>query len=323
MLCHRLMEGTDAPSDAITTWKDGDGVDYCLCPQTTQQPVPEHDPISPIISRHFSSAIFEIGRDVLIKVKYAPVGWSRHEGRSMKLVQERAPSVPVPEVIHFWMDEKLKRYFLIMRRVHGELINDAYFYLSEEQVMDMMNELGRHVKAVSEFTYPCFQDVDGKPVVDSFMLKYEIKNVTGVWEAILDEFPGPFTADEFRAEMRRCGGVEGPEMDSEFHFFHRDMSPSNVMIQKTDELLENGDNRWRVTGIIDWEMAGFYPEFFITCHLIGGNGHYVIDVPDEMDNKPMWRGHYASLLDRALRIAGLKSGFDFQPWYSIHKKAIL
>ena len=324
MLCDRLIEGADVPNDAITVWKDSDGVKYCLRPQITRQRVPEYDPANgPIIPRHFSSAIFEIGRDVLIKVKYAPVGWSRHEGRSIKLVQERAPSVPIPEIIHFWMDEELKRYFLIMRRVQGELINDVYFTLSRDQVINMMDELGRHVKAVSDITAPCFQNVDGKPVVDSFMLKYEIKTATGVWEVILDEFPGPFTVDEFRGEMCRCGGVEPPEMDSEFHFVHRDMGPTNVIIQKANELLENGDNKWRVAGIIDWEMAGFYPKFFITCHLIAGNGHYVIDAPDHIDNKPMWRGHYASLLDRSLRIAGLQGGHNFQSWYSIHKRAIL
>ena len=325
MLCNRAVKATDVPSDAITTWKDGDGVNFYLQPQKIRQPIPEYNPANgPLIPRHFSSAIFELGCDILIKVKYAPIGWSRREGRSMNLIRERAPSVPIPEVIHFWVDEELKRYFLIMRRVHGKLIDDVYFSFSKAQVAAVMDELGSHVKAVADITAPCFQDVDGKPVVDSYVLDYKIETATGAWAPILDKFPGPFTVDEFRIEMQKVSGaLEPPEMDSEFHFYHRDMGPTNVIVEETDELLLNGEKKWRIAGIIDWEMAAFYPKFFITCHIRHSPGHYDITLPDGLNLPSNYRNHYSMMLNRGLQHAGLQSGDQYKSWYSNHITALM
>ena len=70
MLCEKT--GGKAPSDAVVTWLDGQGEEYCLRPrpQENQPPVPAYDPANgPFIKRHFTSAIFQIGCDVLVKVK--------------------------------------------------------------------------------------------------------------------------------------------------------------------------------------------------------------------------------------------------------------
>lgn len=110
MVCERLADGTSAPSDAIVSWKDGQGVDYCLRPQTTRLPVPEYDPANAnVIPWNWNSAFFEIGHDVLVKAKYAPVGWAKTEGQTMSLVREKAPSVPVPEAIYSWHDKEWDR----------------------------------------------------------------------------------------------------------------------------------------------------------------------------------------------------------------------
>ena len=127
MLCEKT--GGKAPSDAIVTWLDGRDEEYCLRPrpQENQPPVLAYDPANgPFIKRHFTSAIFQIGCDVLVKVKWAPKGWPNCEGLSMRLVKERAPDVPLPEAIHFWHDEKWDQYFLIQRRIHGPTLDDAW-----------------------------------------------------------------------------------------------------------------------------------------------------------------------------------------------------
>ena len=124
MLCERLSEGTEAPNDTIVTWQDSKGVTYCLRPRKDGNPAPPYNPANgPVIPRHFTSALFEIGADVLIKVRYAPEGWPKTEGTALRLVREKAPDIPVPEAIHFWYDKEWIRYFLILRRVHGQTLD--------------------------------------------------------------------------------------------------------------------------------------------------------------------------------------------------------
>lgn len=38
-----------------------------------------------------------------------------------------------------------------------------------------------------------------------------------------------------------------------FHFYHADLGPTNILVSKHGE----------VTGVLDWESAGFYPEYWI------------------------------------------------------------
>ncbi|SLM35633.1 hypothetical protein LPUS_04966 [Lasallia pustulata] len=114
MLCERIADGASAPSDAITTWEDGQGVDYCLRPLTTRLPVPPYDDDNaPAVPWNRNTAIFEIGCDVLIKVKYTAVNERSTEAAAMRLVRELAPSVPVSEAIHFWHDKELEEVFII------------------------------------------------------------------------------------------------------------------------------------------------------------------------------------------------------------------
>ena len=47
-----------------------------------------------------------------------------------------------------------------------------------------------------------------------------------------------------------------PDSDSRCVFTHGDLRKANIMVR----LQDNGD--FKVTGLIDWEMSGFYPEYF-------------------------------------------------------------
>ncbi|KAA6412399.1 MAG: hypothetical protein FRX48_03389 [Lasallia pustulata] len=141
MLCERIADSVSAPSDAITTWKDGQGVDYCLR-LTTRLPVPPYDddnaPATPW-NRH--TAIFEIGCDVLIKVKYMAANERSTEAEA---VQKLAPSVPVPEAIHFWHDKELERIFIITRRLHGKMLDDLWHSLKHEDHKQVAKELAAY-----------------------------------------------------------------------------------------------------------------------------------------------------------------------------------
>ena len=43
-------------------------------------------------------------------------------------------------------------------------------------------------------------------------------------------------------------------------FTHGDLNPRNILVDRV--CMSNGTYGWRVTGIVDWETAGYYPEYW-------------------------------------------------------------
>ena len=315
MLCERIADSVSAPSDTITTWKDGQGVDYCLRPLTTRLPVPPYDDDNaPAIPWNRYTAIFEIGCDVLIKVKYAAVNGRSTEAEAMRLVRKLAPSVPVPEAIHSWHDKELERIFIITRRVHGKMLDDIWHSLKLENQKQVAKELATYTKLLAEITAPAFQDVEGHHLANRFLIPYDSDKLE------------PFTAEEVREHMRQASnGIEPPDFGPEFHLFHANMGPSNVILSGTDEARTKGKSHLHVACIVDWQFAGFYPKFWITTLPLIPIPVYSLSVTLEQMASPElyhWVGSYIHRLRRAMRELGFQNDSNGQSWWIEHYKAM-
>ncbi|SLM35102.1 Protein kinase-like domain [Lasallia pustulata] len=309
MLCERVADSVSAPSDAITTWKDGQGVDYCLRPLTTRLPVPPYDnDNAPAIPWNRNTTIFEIGCDVLIKVNYMAANERSTEGEAMRLVQKLAPSVPVPEAIHFWHDKELERVFIITRRVHGKMLDDVWHSLKREDQKQVVKELAAYTKSLAKITAPAFQDVEGHHLAERCLIPYDSDKLE------------PFTAEELREHMRNVSnGIEPPEFGPEFHLFHANTSPSNVLLSGTDEARTEGKSHVHVAGIVDWHDAGFYPKFWITTLPFIRHPIYYLSVTQEQlesPKYPYWAGSYRDCLRRAMEKLGFRD--DHLSWWIKH-----
>ena len=71
---------------------------------------------------------------------------------------------------------------------------------------------------------------------------------------------------------------DSPALGAEFHFYHPDLGPSNIIMS------DDGS----VAGIIDWESAGFYPRFWIATKPAFGPG-LDFDPPVAGFEDPEWR----------------------------------
>lgn len=70
---------------------------------------------------------------------------------------------------------------------------------------------------------------------------------------------GPFSDEaNFSQELRFSD--EPCRRGHEIVFTHADLNPRNILIDKV--AIPGGKKSWRVTGIVDWETAGYYPEYW-------------------------------------------------------------
>ena len=100
--CNRTAEPDDAYAAA---WKDGE--DWHTLRHTTSEQVPDatsaDSPVRLIHEGGTLSAVWAIGNNAICEVHpWDPDTTS--ESETIKFVQEKAPQVPVPEVIYSWVD---------------------------------------------------------------------------------------------------------------------------------------------------------------------------------------------------------------------------
>lgn len=185
-------------------------------------------------------------------VKY---GRSVHlgEAAAMEYVASNS-SIPVPKV-HCAFERKGNTY-IVMSRVPGEIIGQGWGKRSTESRERLFQQLRNYMSQLRALQPPVPGAVSG---VGNSKLRDQ-RVVPGFYMDF-----GPFdTVEQFHLFLReghRChpnAPAEVNELVAQHergqwttHFVHTDLSSMNIMVE--------GD---RVTGIIDWESAGWYPEYW-------------------------------------------------------------
>ena len=184
-----------------------------------------------------SSAVWAIGRQAFCKVK----AWNsdmESEDNTISFVKKIAPQIPTPEVIYAWNDQD--RSFLILRRIEGSTLRDAWVSLSPSQRDSAVRTIAIYCDLLAQNTSRLLKSVTGKPLLEPFL--------TPSGSGLL----GSFTQEECMKYFS-LSSAEGPTLGGEFHFYHPDLGPGNIVVS------DDGT----VAGILDWEAAGYYPRFWI------------------------------------------------------------
>jgi serine/threonine protein kinase len=241
--CDRVAE----PDDTCTAaWRDGE--DWYTLRPVSEQPAPsEKSPVAtPADSHEVSlihtggtlSAVWAIGNNAICKVHH----WSpdtTSESETIKFVQKMAPQVPIPKVITSWVDGE--RSFLVLKRVPGITLRDAWGTMSASQQDSILNEVVHCCEILASITSERLQDVSGGPVLEPYLAHSGKDSLE------------PLNVCESKEYFFRVDLHPNPEIKERFHLYHPDLGPGNILIYDQ-----------RLAAIIDWESAGFYPHFWIS-----------------------------------------------------------
>lgn len=242
-ICERVT--TTNPSNAIVSWEDEEGTFYLRERVEDDLPSAEHSMKTGLVhTAGTSAAVWRIGTTTFCKVKAWCEGLEP-EDDTIRFVARNAPYIPIPEVIYSWVDYNWNRSFLILKRVGGQTLQNAWPQLSLPQKSQIASQVAKYCSELAEITSPRLQSATGRGVLEPFITK-DAESMPSWKPRPL----GPFSLEHFNSYVSEQPSLHCHDI---FHFYHADLGPGNIMVS------EEGN----VMGILDWESAGFYPRNWI------------------------------------------------------------
>jgi serine/threonine protein kinase len=223
------------------------------------------------------------------------------EASALRLVKA-STSIPVPKVHCAFRDEKSGVSYIVMERIDGEMLGKKLGQMSErdrEGIWGQLKDMWGELRGIANLRPGAVCAADGGTLHDP-----------RIWGAA--KGMGPFnTEGEFNLFLRN--GIESTENIEEgekkrdverlikMHrehearhlktvFTHSDVSASNILVKAG-----------KVVGLIDFEMAGFYPEYWEYTTAMNSNyikgwreeiAKFLTPYPSELDMDTLWRTNF-------------------------------
>lgn len=219
----------------------------------------------------------------------------RNEHNAIQCVR-RYTSIPIPEPLDFvTMPGKggdADEGYLLMSRVPGVPLSSCYELLSDDDVARITTEIQDYVAQM-------------RAIPKSFKTDKPICNTLGealrdhrIGAAGADQPVGPFVDEAAFNQVLRYPDDPGRRGHSAF-FTHADLNPRNILVQEV--LQQNGKYGWEVTGIVDWETAGYYPEYW--------------EYTKALYEESRWPRRYAKMVHKLFSTFG-----DYSKEYDVEKR---
>lgn len=273
---------TSKPSRAIVSWQDREGTFYYLREQENE----DYFQPPPVLATELvheagtSAAVWSLGSDTLCKVK----AWCKElesESNTIRFVKSHAPSIPLPEVIYSWVDYDRNRSFLILKRVNGHTLQQAWPQLSLLQKSQIASQIAKYCSTLAKITSTSFESATHQAVLEPFLgLPAELDYPSWKPRPL-----GPFSLTNFASHSSRQPSTYHSDIGTLFYFYHADLGPGNIMVKDG-----------KVVGILDWESAGFYPKFWIATKPTLSAGFFLKST--DVTEKVAWRNLLGSLLEK-------------------------
>lgn len=244
-----------------------------------------------ILSPTTTNGVWFVGSKMVLKAKDWHQGMEL-EADTLKFVKEKFPDIPVPSVLYSWVDTAWSRSFCLMTRCAGRTLQESWLTLDKST----------HKKIAEEIATICLR------LAGLESLDFRSPTSCGVFEPLLDKSPGeainvvgPFSATEFDRYI--SGTVTYPEFmkmqNKKFVFYHPDLNPRNILVS----------GRGRVTGVIDWDGAGFYPRYYVAAKTAGHG--FMLDSDTGRGDVHAWQRVFARELERV----GFEFRNEFWEWH--------
>lgn len=247
----------DIESNKFSTYFKSDESKFEWSPINSQSPIQ-------LVRCIQGQATWKIGKWAYFKTKK----WTEKMGMeyaTIQFVQEKAPEVPVPKVLQHYVDKTAKRSFLLISSIPGEDLNEAWKTLNSNQKNEIVEQVANCIDSLSRLTSERLESADKKWLREPHLAPRRVlmsypSTAINTEKVLCSKLLNP---DESK-DYEEIWGIE----QNKFVFCHADLGPTNIKI------MVNENGRIKLTGILDWEIAGFFPKGWIRTkfYVSGGLG---------------------------------------------------
>ncbi|AEO71913.1 a1b06420-3d77-47e5-895c-ec42ad4299af [Thermothielavioides terrestris] len=202
------------------------------------------------------------GAVLAIKVK-PPEGLDRSEGDMMHYAATHGVLAPKVQGVYDIITKKLLARAIVSELVRGVPLVDVWMELSDAQKSSIKDQLRTQLSKMRSCTQP-------------FIGRVGRQHTRNIYDRLQQTYCGPFDDEKqfdewclarltggplVRWKWKRVLERERRASSGRFVLTHGDLTPRNILVQ--DGV---------ITGIVDWEYSGFYPEYaefafaMVLCH---------------------------------------------------------
>ncbi|KAL9116863.1 MAG: hypothetical protein Q9187_006606 [Circinaria calcarea] len=231
-------------------------------------------------------------------------------------------TIPVPKVLAVLKADDGITTYLVMNYIPAPTVEEAWPGLSPAEKEEVALELAKHLRQLHGLrpaSPAMFSGCNGGPLPDDLLclvpghkrvqsLGYDLEKIGSSLQyqrhgngVVHHAYNGPFygEAEWVTALWARCFEwnrnnslilkkmAERVFRDHAAQFCHGDLQLKNILLERTPAEKRENDSHFRLT-LIDWEAAGFYPEFWDFCISVfcGSKSGWANYVDQAM--KPYW-----------------------------------
>lgn len=202
--------------------------------------------------------VWAIGSDIILKDR--PDGPPKTEVKTLEFLAHHT-RISVPNVLREWVDSE-NRYMILMERVKGQTLEDAWSTLSETEKETIADQVAEALKQLRSFESTNMRDIDQGPIYSGWLFGDPEKPFgpfsfdSELWDSLRHRFHQPpmkvfpeHALENLRKRLPDC---------RPYVLTHGDLNSGNIVV-------ENG----KLAGILDWEYAGYFPVWweYVTLHI--------------------------------------------------------
>ncbi|KAK4155772.1 kinase-like domain-containing protein [Chaetomidium leptoderma] len=172
-----------------------------------------------------------------------------NEHATLELIR-RHTNIPVPRALDLIWDSN--DVYLLTARIPGYKLGLCIDGMSDQDTRTLVQDLRRHMIALRAVPRPLGWKHAISNAVDGPCFDYRI-NMALNYDEDRGEVVGPFLSEHDFNDTLRCGALPGVVHRGGHNmvFTHGDLNLRNVLV----------DSHGRLAGIVDWENAGWFPEY--------------------------------------------------------------
>lgn len=173
----------------------------------------------------------------------------QNEFNALKMVRQYT-SVPVPRPIDLVFEPGESDGYLLMSRVPGVPFTTYMEMLSDRDYADFVFQMQEYISQIRAIP---------KTVRPEFAICSTLGQACRDTRVEHGDAIGPF-ADEAAFSQLLRNPDDPSRRGHSILFTHADLNMRNILVDQVTQ--PDGAKVWKVTGIVDWESAGFYPEYW-------------------------------------------------------------